>query len=106
MAGPILLSVERTLTDVKGQIAGNGSAPAPPTITTQEALAPLTDALSGLVSGGVHPEGAPLIVDKAPTVATQSRPGPTGGLVPRLASVQSPGPAGLAAGLLQRFRRP
>ena len=106
MAGPLLLAAERTLSDVAGAVREKAAAPAPPLPTPQELLAPLTDSLSGLVSGGSHPEAAPVMVQKAPVVPTQSRPGPTGGLQPKLGSAQSPGPAGPAAGLLQRFRRP
>lgn len=50
-----------------------------------------------IFSGGFHPEAIPGVVTTALESATDSRPGPNGGLQPVYGSVLQPGPAGHAA---------
>ncbi len=104
MAGPLLLSVEQHLTNVKSEVLGQSTTPAPPPPTLTEVFAPITDSLSGLLSGGAHPEAMPAIVNKSATLAGDNTAGPHGGAVPRPTSVEAPGPAGTVAGLRARLK--
>jgi hypothetical protein len=65
-------------------------------ITATETGDNLFGSLGSILSGGVHPEAVPGVVDTSVQRATDSVRGKLGGLVPKSTSVTAPGPVGSA----------
>jgi hypothetical protein len=104
MASVIIQGARRTNADIAGHTYVpdlEGHTPGAPAIESPTELAGrLPGVLDGFsfISGGTHPENiVPDIHSTAETVATDSKVGRLGGLVPRSTGTVAPGPSGGAA---------
>ena len=108
MASVINLASQRINTDVAGHTyipERAGDTPGSPVglVPSEVASAAHSGAFDGslgFLSGGIHPEALLdklLPVNNSEVVPTDSKPGRTGGLVPRGTGTLAPGPAGAVA---------